>query len=388
MTWKSTRYLWHWMEPWNIWWDLPLDPLGSAAQLKLHLAGMKGFIWGWEQFATQAQGGGRRDERDPKGRGGEKLFWNGSFVLEMSKLDISPLAKFWHILFERKPETFWREISKETLFFFQWHFSQNWNITLDRLQSAPDPPSKCKWAFRSSYQHIKELQARPFFLLPLQLLPFLSRNVKIEREKWLLVWVFGANALEELLSIPFSEFICWAQERLWLGWCFIFWEPLENSLWGCWRWGGKACQVHTAPLAIPYPRKRRPQQGGKGQAKWQQNIQIAGNGSCFQECPGGGDGGDPSVPVEMGRENGQHHEKVIFPENSWKYCALRQVFPLLTPTVCQRGAVTWKKLKQRLKAQCGGLFWATPSAPEAVTGKVCALWDWNGNSLWILSAHL
>lgn len=93
-----------------------LDPLGFAAQLKLHLAGMKGLVWRWEQFHIQAQGGGRQDERDPKGSGGEIIFkW------KFSVRNIQTgyfLARFWHILSKRKPETFWREISKETLLFF------------------------------------------------------------------------------------------------------------------------------------------------------------------------------------------------------------------------------------------------------------------------------
>lgn len=67
------KHLWHWIELWNICSDLPLDPLGSAAQLKLHLAGMKDLIWRWEQFPTQAQGGGRQDEKNPK-EGGRNYF--------------------------------------------------------------------------------------------------------------------------------------------------------------------------------------------------------------------------------------------------------------------------------------------------------------------------
>lgn len=68
---------------WNVFselWDLPLGLLASVAKLKLHLAGMKeliwtecALIWRWKQFAVQAEGGGRQDERD-LGGGGNIIF--------------------------------------------------------------------------------------------------------------------------------------------------------------------------------------------------------------------------------------------------------------------------------------------------------------------------
>lgn len=110
---------------WNVFselWDLPLGLLASVAKLKLHLAGMKeliwtecALIWRWKQFAVQAEGGGRQDERDLGGGG--ILFSNKSFLFETSKLDISPLARFWHILFKGSLKPFKEKYQRKCFFF-------------------------------------------------------------------------------------------------------------------------------------------------------------------------------------------------------------------------------------------------------------------------------
>lgn len=85
------------------------------------------------------------------------------------------------------------------------------------------------------------------------------------------MWFFGANALEELLYIPFSEFLCWLE---WLGsgkalavmWVFFSFGSLWKTPFEGVEEGGVGSAagfaLHRWQSLIPG--KPRPEQGGKG----------------------------------------------------------------------------------------------------------------------------
>lgn len=152
--------------------------------------------------------------------------------------------------------------------------------------------------------------------------------------------------MEELLYIPFSEFLCWLE---WLGsgkalavmWVFFLlgafgklplrvlrkvgWEALPGS--HCTS-GNPLSQENQDQSRVEKDKEsdsRMSQTAGRGlssgtlswRRSWRRPIQAA---TCH-----------PRVLLQIAntcRKNGQQHEYlVIFPGNSWKRCALGQLFP-------------------------------------------------------------
>lgn len=202
---------------------------------------------------------------------------------------------------------------------------------------------------------------------------------------------FCANALEVLLYIPVSEFVCWLK---WLGSrkalagmqvLFFF-----GSLWKILSEGveedgvGSPVRVTGNPISQESQDHSRMEKDTQRDSKMSQCCQITGRefGKFLQECcPGAGDGGDPSM-LPCARYCCR--QKWISGHLSWKFMEIlcsQTIYSPLNSHDLSEGCCDLEITEAEAWSTVWGLFWVTPSAPGAVTGKVCALCSWNGNSL-------
>lgn len=130
------------------------------------------------------------------------LFSNKSLLLEMSKLGISPLARFWHILFKGNWKPFKKKYQRK-LFFHKtkMHFLTDAEVTQILHPNASGHLGELTNISKSSRPGLS-------FPVSLQLPLFLSGNGKTGQGKYLLVRVFDADAFKELFCIPHPECIC------------------------------------------------------------------------------------------------------------------------------------------------------------------------------------
>lgn len=120
----------------------------------------------------------------------------------MSKLGISPLARFWHILFKGNRKPFKEKYQRKHFF----HKTKIYFLTGTEVPQILDPNANGRLG---ELPNISK-SSRPGLSFPIspQLLLFLSRNVKTGQGKYLLVHVFNAGAFKELFGIPHPECIC------------------------------------------------------------------------------------------------------------------------------------------------------------------------------------